>query len=210
MLTFLDYGNLGFQLLLFILAINTCRKAAPWRDPNPVVLSNFLLVSIDTIHLFVFNIHDYLARILEYESFGVFGVRVFLWWYDARYYLQHFIFILLPILHLFAIESLQDESVEEEAKESKRSQASYSPREMTIGSVPLQPNGRKQASRLKITLDIRLAVAFFYIALAYSLFTVYFLSIGILPADAIAYLNLLVFNLELSKCTVYVLIVTLK
>ncbi|CAJ0569953.1 unnamed protein product, partial [Mesorhabditis spiculigera] len=75
--------------------------------------------------------------------------------------------------------------------------------------VTLPPIPRKHL-RLKVTLDIRLAVAFLYIAIVNSLLTMYVVCIASIPPEAILYLNVLIYDLDLSKCTIYVLIVALK
>ncbi|CAJ0575726.1 unnamed protein product, partial [Mesorhabditis spiculigera] len=69
---------------------------------------------------------------------------------------------------------------------------------------------KKRPVEVLVALDIRLATAFFYIVIVNSLFTVYVVCIAIFPVQAIPYLNVLVYDLDLSKCTIYVLIVTMK
>ncbi|CAJ0566513.1 unnamed protein product, partial [Mesorhabditis spiculigera] len=77
---------------------------------------------------------------------------------------------------------------------------------------PSQNNLMKNttATRSKTTIDIRLALAFLYITVAFIIMTLYFRYIYIVPYSIMPYTNFVVFNLELSKCTVYVLIVTQK
>ncbi|CAJ0569948.1 unnamed protein product, partial [Mesorhabditis spiculigera] len=75
---------------------------------------------------------------------------------------------------------------------------------------PISQVQRRQKFSFKMSLEKRLVVALLFVALAYQLFPVYFMLLNVLPAEILPYLRLLVYNLEASKCTAYVLIVTLR
>ncbi|CAJ0571887.1 unnamed protein product, partial [Mesorhabditis spiculigera] len=67
-----------------------------------------------------------------------------------------------------------------------------------------------QTSRLRVGLDKRLVVAFLFVAFAYMVYAIYFTFLSMVPTAWVPYLNLTIYGLDACKCTVYVLIVTLK
>ncbi|CAJ0569939.1 unnamed protein product, partial [Mesorhabditis spiculigera] len=103
MFTPLDYGNFGYQTFTFLLSMFILKRVAPWKDPNPIAYSNFSIVLADCFQLFFYILHDYSVRVFEAETFGDFGIWLFLSFLNVKYWYQVLVFYVLPILHLLAI-----------------------------------------------------------------------------------------------------------
>ncbi|CAJ0570957.1 unnamed protein product, partial [Mesorhabditis spiculigera] len=277
--------------VIFLINLFVLRRMELRRNINPINLANFTLVISETIHILLFNIHDYLARILEFEPFGAIGFPIFVLWLNFRYFVQINIFYLLCVLHLTAIfapgffwklgtkDSFISLSVPILMALAYMSAYgifcsctnyaipgyyfTFEPTKINVtriftilgnvfkggmfiivlatdgiivwklyrmnllGQKPVKnerssrnttsDNGRNpraivtnQQSRLRIGLDKRLVIALLYIIFVYAVYWVYFLFVGIIPPVLVPYLNPTVYGLDACKCTVYVLIVTLK
>ncbi|CAJ0925858.1 unnamed protein product, partial [Mesorhabditis belari] len=273
-----------------------------FKELNPILVANFLLVFTDFFYIITSTIHDNTAKIWEIETFGSIGVFIFLYTANIRYWMQIYLFFLISVMHLVAIyapghyrslnlrwtfglmaipmaftiltdtiyytvcaclyyqipgyyimviperQEIEDkfeiydawlkitmlllligtdaaiifklykmnilgtkrkrfpEAIGRTGQTIATPSAIFIIEQSTVNrSTPKQPTNRS-----KISIDKRLAIAFTWISFAFILMTLYFRYWYIFPIEILQYTGFLVYNLEISKCVIYVLIVTKK
>ncbi|CAJ0587499.1 unnamed protein product, partial [Mesorhabditis spiculigera] len=99
MLTTRDYIEAGIRVGLLFLMFYSLKKIVILRNFDPVLAANFLLVLADVINNSILLAHDNLAKHLEYEPFGELGAWLYAWEANFRYFLQMYLYCMIPLFH---------------------------------------------------------------------------------------------------------------